>query len=158
MVQAWLKKKGLASADKKAGRVAAEGLIASYIHAGSSLGVLIEVNSETDFVAKGDVMQELAADMAMQVRVPACLHRRLVVGPVGHMQRSCKHGLMHLGHVHDVLICCKGALCVSGPGAVPFSSRLPLTPQHTFCACPGCGKSGGAVCVCGRHPPGRQGL
>lgn len=40
----------------------------SYIHAGSSLGVLIEVNSETDFVAKGEVLQELAADMAMQVK------------------------------------------------------------------------------------------
>jgi len=67
--QVWLKKKGLASADKKAGRIAAEGVVASYIHAGSSLGVLIEVNCETDFVAKGEVLQELAADMAMQVRM-----------------------------------------------------------------------------------------
>ncbi|KAA6423398.1 MAG: elongation factor Ts, partial [Trebouxia sp. A1-2] len=62
-----LRKKGLAAADKKAGRVAAEGLLAQYIHAGSRLGVLVEVNCETDFVARGDVFKELANDMAMQV-------------------------------------------------------------------------------------------
>jgi len=63
----FLKKKGLASADKKAGRVAAEGAIASYIHAGSRLGVLVEVNCETDFVARGDTFKELVNDMAMQI-------------------------------------------------------------------------------------------
>jgi len=63
----FLKKKGLASADKKAGRVAAEGAIASYIHAGSRLGVLVEVNCETDFVARGDKFKELVNDMAMQI-------------------------------------------------------------------------------------------
>ncbi|KAL3138010.1 hypothetical protein ABBQ38_005246 [Trebouxia sp. C0009 RCD-2024] len=62
-----LRKKGLAQADKKAGRIAAEGLLAQYIHAGSRLGVLIEVNCETDFVARGAVFKELANDMAMQV-------------------------------------------------------------------------------------------
>ena len=59
----WLRKKGLASADKKAGRIAAEGAIGSYVHPGSRLGVLIEVNCETDFVARGDAFKEL-------VRVP----------------------------------------------------------------------------------------
>jgi len=63
----FLKKKGLASADKKAGRIAAEGAIASYIHAGSRLGVLVEVNCETDFVARGDKFKELVNDMAMQI-------------------------------------------------------------------------------------------
>ena len=63
----YLRKKGLASASKKAGRVAAEGVIASYIHAGSRLGVLVEVNCETDFVARGEKFQTLANDMAMQV-------------------------------------------------------------------------------------------
>jgi len=63
----YLKKKGLASADKKAGRIAAEGAIASYIHAGSRLGVLVEVNCETDFVARGDKFKELVSDMAMQI-------------------------------------------------------------------------------------------
>ena len=63
----WLRKKGMASADKKAGRVAAEGAIHSYIHGGSRLGVLVEVNCETDFVARGDRFKELIADIAMQV-------------------------------------------------------------------------------------------
>jgi elongation factor Ts len=66
-VQVWLKKKGLASANKKANRVAAEGVIETYIHAGANLGVLIEVNCETDFVAKGTQFKELAANLAMQV-------------------------------------------------------------------------------------------
>ncbi len=63
----FLRKKGLASADKKAGRVAAEGAVWSYIHAGSRLGVLVEVNCETDFVARGDKFKELVSDIAMQV-------------------------------------------------------------------------------------------
>ena len=63
----YLKKKGLASADKKAGRIAAEGSVCSYIHAGSKLGVLVEVNCETDFVARGEKFQELVNDMAMQI-------------------------------------------------------------------------------------------
>lgn len=66
-VQEFLRKKGLASAGKKAGRIAAEGVIETYIHAGANLGVLIEVNCETDFVAKGAAFKELAADLAMQV-------------------------------------------------------------------------------------------
>ncbi|KAI8113284.1 hypothetical protein M9435_003288 [Picochlorum sp. BPE23] len=63
----FLRKKGLASADKKSGRIAAEGAIASYIHAGSRLGVLVEVNCETDFVARGEKFQELVNDLAMQI-------------------------------------------------------------------------------------------
>ena len=64
---AFLRKKGMASADKKASRIAAEGAVASYIHAGSRIGVLVEVNCETDFVARGDRFKALAADIAMQV-------------------------------------------------------------------------------------------
>lgn len=64
---AWLREKGVASAAKKAGREAREGLIASYIHAGGRLGVLIEVNSETDFVARNDDFQRLVQQLAMQV-------------------------------------------------------------------------------------------
>jgi elongation factor Ts len=62
-----LRKKGLASASKKAGRVTSEGLVASYIHAGGKLGVLIEINCETDFVARTDPFQQLIKDVAMQV-------------------------------------------------------------------------------------------
>nr|WCH58080.1 translation elongation factor Ts [Cystoclonium purpureum f. stellatum] len=62
-----LRKKGLALADKKASRIAAEGIVESYIHAGSRLGVLIEINCETDFVARRLEFHRLAKDIAMQI-------------------------------------------------------------------------------------------
>jgi elongation factor Ts len=65
--QEWLRKKGMGSADKKAGRVAAEGVIASYIHAGARLGVMAEVNCETDFVARSEKFHEFANDVALQL-------------------------------------------------------------------------------------------
>ncbi|MBV5259935.1 translation elongation factor Ts [Synechococcus moorigangaii CMS01] len=63
----WLRQKGITSAEKKAGRVAAEGLIESYIHTGGGIGVLVEVNCETDFVARGDIFKDLAKGIAMQI-------------------------------------------------------------------------------------------
>lgn len=63
----WLRQKGIASAAKKEGRIAAEGLVHSYIHTGGRVGVLVEVNCETDFVAKGDDFKALAQDIAMQI-------------------------------------------------------------------------------------------
>ena len=63
----WLRKKGIASAEKKSGTVAAEGSIGSYIHTGSRVGVLLELNCETDFVARGDIFQSLLKDVSMQV-------------------------------------------------------------------------------------------
>ncbi len=63
----WLRQKGIASAEKKSGRVAAEGAIGSYIHTGSRVGVLLELNCETDFVARGELFQGLLRDIAMQV-------------------------------------------------------------------------------------------
>ena len=63
----WLRQKGIASAEKKSGRVAAEGSIGSYIHTGSRVGVLIELNCETDFVARGDIFQSLLKDVSMQI-------------------------------------------------------------------------------------------
>jgi elongation factor Ts len=62
-----LREKGLAKAAKKAARVATDGAIASYIHPGAKIGVLVEVNCETDFVAKTDEFQALVKDIAMQV-------------------------------------------------------------------------------------------
>jgi len=62
-----LRKKGIAVAGKKAGRAANEGCVASYIHHGSKLGVLVEVNSETDFVARNDLFRELVKDIAQQI-------------------------------------------------------------------------------------------
>ncbi len=62
-----LRERGLASAKKKEGRVAAEGVVGSYIHMGGKVGVLVEVNCETDFVARGDEFQQLVKDIAMHV-------------------------------------------------------------------------------------------
>ena len=62
-----LRKKGIAVAGKKAGRAAHEGCIASYIHNGSKLGVLVEVNSETDFVARNEAFREFVKDLAQQI-------------------------------------------------------------------------------------------
>jgi len=63
----WLRKKGIASAEKKAGRAASEGLVDSYIHLGGKVGVLLEVNCETDFVAKTDDFKQLVRDLGMHV-------------------------------------------------------------------------------------------
>ena len=62
-----LRKSGIAKAQKKAGRSASDGLIFPYIHPGSKLGVLLEINCETDFVAKTDEFQSLAKDVAMHI-------------------------------------------------------------------------------------------
>ncbi|MCL0081231.1 translation elongation factor Ts [Peptococcaceae bacterium] len=63
----FLREKGLSAAAKKSGRITAEGLVGSYIHGGGRIGVLIEVNCETDFVAKTDDFKEMVKDIAMQV-------------------------------------------------------------------------------------------
>jgi len=63
----WLREKGLAKAAKKAGRIAAEGIVESYIHMGGKIGVLVELNCETDFVAKTDEFKALAHDIAMHI-------------------------------------------------------------------------------------------
>ena len=63
----FLRKKGLAAASKRAHREARDGMVSSYIHAGSKLGVLIEINCETDFVARTEQFQELVKGLAMQV-------------------------------------------------------------------------------------------
>ncbi|MBD1939264.1 translation elongation factor Ts [Microcoleus sp. FACHB-68] len=63
----WLRQKGITSADKKSGRVAAEGLVGSYIHTGGRVGVLVEVNCETDFVARREEFQNLVRNIAMQI-------------------------------------------------------------------------------------------
>jgi elongation factor Ts len=63
----WLREKGLATAGKKAGRSATEGAVGSYIHLGGKIGVLVEVNCETDFTAKNEKFQALVKDIAMQI-------------------------------------------------------------------------------------------
>lgn len=63
----WLRQKGLAGAAKKAGRIATEGLVDSYIHTGGRIGILVEVNCETDFVARREEFKELVRNVAMQI-------------------------------------------------------------------------------------------
>src|SRR5262247_4322688 len=79
-----LRKKGLATAQKKAARVAAEGMIGHYIHAGGKLGVLVEVNCETDFAARSEDFQALVKDIAMHIAAqnPLYVRREDVPGEV----------------------------------------------------------------------------
>jgi elongation factor Ts len=76
----WLRARGLAKANQKASRSATEGLVYAYIHAGGKIGVLVEVNCETDFVAMGDKFKALVADIAMHIAAsnPSYLDRASV--------------------------------------------------------------------------------
>ncbi|WP_312517836.1 translation elongation factor Ts [Anaerospora sp.] len=86
----FLREKGLAAAAKKAGRVAAEGLVESYIHGGGRIGVLLEINCETDFVAKTDGFKALARDIAMQIAAanPSYVSRSEVPASVVEHERE----------------------------------------------------------------------
>ncbi|MFH1753933.1 MAG: translation elongation factor Ts [Candidatus Omnitrophota bacterium] len=79
-----LRKKGLMNAQKRAGRAAKEGLIQSYIHTNGKIGVLVEINCETDFVARNEDFKTFAKDVAMQVAAahPTCVKREDVPGEV----------------------------------------------------------------------------
>lgn len=85
-----LREKGLAAAAKKAGRVTAEGLIESYIHGGGRIGVLVEVNCETDFVAKNEEFKQLVRDIAMQIAAnnPAYVSKEEVPAEVIEHERE----------------------------------------------------------------------
>jgi elongation factor Ts len=85
-----LRKKGLADAAKKAHREARDGVVASYIHAGSKIGVLVEINCETDFVARTEDFQQLVKDVAMQVAAanPLYVAREHVPGSVVDKERE----------------------------------------------------------------------
>jgi len=86
----WLREKGIAAAAKRAGRVASEGAIGSYIHAGGKLGVLVELNCETDFVAKTAEFQALLREVAMQIAAanPRCLRREDLPAAVIQQERE----------------------------------------------------------------------
>jgi elongation factor Ts len=85
-----LRKKGLAAAAKKAGRSTSDGLVASYIHAGGKIGVLVEVNCETDFVARTDDFVELVNDIAMHIAAadPRFVRREEVTEDVLERERA----------------------------------------------------------------------
>src|SRR5882672_915272 len=86
----YLRKKGLADAAKKSHRDARDGVVVSYIHPGSKIGVLVEVNCETDFVARTEDFQQLVKDLAMQVAAasPLYVSRDHVPGPVVEKERE----------------------------------------------------------------------
>jgi elongation factor Ts len=89
----WLREKGLAAAAKKAGRATSEGLIGTYLHAGGRIGVLVEVNCETDFVAKTADFQTLVKELAMQVAaaspaLPRYVRREEVPSEVVEQERE----------------------------------------------------------------------
>ena len=85
-----LRKKGIAVAGKKAGRTANEGCIASYIHHGSRLGVLVEVNCETDFVARTDSFREFVKDITQHIAAtnPSCIRREDVLPAVVESEKE----------------------------------------------------------------------
>ena len=86
----WLREKGMAAAAKKADRIAAEGIVASYIHMGGKIGVLLEVNCETDFVARSENFQNLCKDIAMQIAAsnPKYIRREEVPAEVVESEKA----------------------------------------------------------------------
>ena len=86
----WLRERGIAQAAKRSGKLASEGSIGSYIHAGGKLGVLVEVNCETDFVAKTPEFQALVKEIAMQIAAanPRCVSREDVPAEVVEQERQ----------------------------------------------------------------------
>lgn len=89
-----LRKKGMATASKKAGRVTAEGAVGSYIHMGGKVGVLVEINCESDFVARGEEFQQLVKDVAMHVAAvdPRYVNRAEVPADVLEKEREILMG------------------------------------------------------------------
>lgn len=85
-----LRKKGIAKAQTKAGRTTTEGLIGSYVHAGSKIGVIVEVNCESDFVARTEEFKQLAHDLAMHIAAadPLYIRREDVPGPALERERE----------------------------------------------------------------------
>ncbi|MDM7921667.1 MAG: translation elongation factor Ts [Pyrinomonadaceae bacterium] len=105
-----LRKKGMATAGKKAGRVTAEGVVGSYIHMGGKVGVMVEVNCESDFVARGDEFQQLVKDVAMHIAAadPRFLNREEVPADVLDKEREIlmdqlKNDPKNAGKPEDVL-------------------------------------------------------
>ena len=86
----YLRKKGIATAEKKSGRATNQGLVHAYIHGGGTLGVLVEINCETDFVAKTEDFQALVKDVAMQVAAsnPQYVRRDQVPADVLEKERA----------------------------------------------------------------------
>lgn len=96
-----LHRQGLARAEKKAGRVATQGLIDAYIHAGGRIGAMVEVNCETDFVARTDEFRQLAHDIAMQVAATAPRYIRAGDVPAEEAARASELALLAQPFIKD---------------------------------------------------------
>ncbi len=84
----WLREKGIAAASKKQSRIASEGIVTSYIHMGGKIGVLLEINCETDFVAKTDAFQEIGHDVALQIAASAPKYVRIEEVPAEELEKE----------------------------------------------------------------------
>lgn len=84
----WLREKGMAAAAKKQSRIASEGAVVSYIHMGGKIGVLVEVNCETDFVAKTEAFQEICHDVALQIAASAPKYVRIEEVPQEELDKE----------------------------------------------------------------------
>ena len=84
----WLREKGIAAASKKQSRIASEGIVTSYIHMGGKIGVLVEKNCETDFVAKTDAFKEIGHDVALQIAASAPKYVRVEEVPTEELEKE----------------------------------------------------------------------
>lgn len=84
----WLREKGIAAAAKKQSRIASEGIVTSYIHMGGKIGVLVEINCETDFVAKTDAFQTIGHDVALQIAAAAPKYVRVEEVPAEELEKE----------------------------------------------------------------------
>lgn len=85
---AYLREKGMASAEKRASKIASQGVVDSYIHMGGKVGVLVEVNCETDFVARGEKFKEFVHDVAMQIAAAKPLYVRTSEVPTEELEKE----------------------------------------------------------------------
>lgn len=84
----WLREKGIAAAAKKQSRIASEGIVTSYIHMGGKIGVLVEINCETDFVAKTDAFVQIGHDIALQIAAAAPKYVRTEEVPAEELEKE----------------------------------------------------------------------
>lgn len=84
----WLREKGIAAAAKKQSRIAAEGIVTSYIHMGGKIGVLVEINCETDFVAKTDAFMEIGHEVALQIAAANPKYVRIEEVPAEELEKE----------------------------------------------------------------------
>ena len=134
----YLRQKGLATAAKRAGRVASEGRIGSYIHAGGKIGVMVEVNCETDFVAKTDDFQAFAKDIAMQIAASNPLYVRREEVPPKPWKRNGKSTGSRPGKPESPRRSSTRSLTENWKNITAksaswssFSSKIPISPSRT---------------------------